>query len=222
MTNQKSPEEMDAFFNLRAEGYDAHMESSLADAGSYYRTLAVPIPRTSEPIDILDLGCGTGLELPAIFDKAPNARLTCIDLSAEMLKILREKFPKENIKILEGSYLGHQFGRALYDVILSSMTLHHLLPDQKRSLYKNLYTALKNGGVYIEGDYIVSKEKMNRLLEAYEVLPDQAKGGSHHIDIPLSLAEQSKLLRQAGFVDIQKIYAQGENVIFVAKKSPDN
>ena len=137
MTEHKPPEEMDVFFDNRAEGYDDHMHASLNDAEVYYRKLAAPIPQTLECIHILDVGCGTGLELPAIFDKAPNARLTCIDLSTEMLKILRNKFLKENIKIIEASYLSYEFGRALYDVILSSMTLHHLLPSQKCPLYKN-------------------------------------------------------------------------------------
>ena len=219
MTENRNHEEMSAFFNARATGYDNHMHASLADAKTYYRKLAESVPRTSAPIKILDLGCGTGLEIPAIFEKAPNARLTCIDLSAEMLQILRKKFPKDNIQIIEGSYLAHELGKGVYEVILSSMTLHHLLPDQKRILYQNLYTALKNDGVYIEGDYIVPEEKMNCLLEAYKALPEESKGGSHHIDIPLSLAVQIKLLRQAGFMDIQKVYACGENVILSAKKN---
>ena len=209
---------MDAFFNLRAEGYDAHMQSSLVDSEVYYHKLAAPIIATAEPIEILDIGCGTGLEVPAVLEKAPNAWLTGMDLSAEMLEILREKFPGENIQVIKGSYLTHDFVTEKYEVILSSMTLHHLLPDQKSKLYRNLFNALKQGGVYIEGDYIVDAEKMNRLLDEYYKLPDKAKGGSHHIDIPMSLPVQIDLLQQAGFEEIREIYSQGENVILTAKK----
>lgn len=218
MQEPLQPEEMDAFFDARANGYDAHMQTSLVDATAYYQKLAEPIPDTLERIDILDIGCGTGLEIPAVLDTAPNARLTCIDLSGEMLKILKEKFPEENIGTIEGSYLTYDFGEARYEVILSSMTLHHLLPGQKRTLYGKLMTTLKSGGVYIEGDYIVSEAKMNRLLEHYRALPEEAKGGSHHIDIPLSLDLQTDLLIQAGFHEIRKVYARGENVILAAHR----
>ena len=218
MTEQKTPEAMDAFFNLRAEGYDAHMQSSLVDADAYYRQLAAPIIATAEPIEILDIGCGTGLEIPPVLEKAPNAKLTGMDLSAEMLGILREKFPGENIQVIKGSYLTHDFEAEKYEVILSSMTLHHLLPDQKSKLYRKLFNALKQGGVYIEGDYIVSHDKMNRLLDQYQALPAEAQGGTHHIDIPMSFAVQIDLLQQAGFEEVRKIYSQGENVILTARK----
>ena len=218
MAEQKPPEEMDAFFNHRAEGYDAHMHSNLVDAEVYYRKLAAPITATAEPIEILDVGCGTGLEIPAVLEKAPNAKLTGMDLSVEMLNILREKYPGENIQIIQGSYLTHDFEAERYEVILSSMTLHHLLPKQKGKLYRQLFKALKQGGVYIEGDYIVPEDKMNRLLGQYHALPIEAKGGTHHIDIPLSLAVQFELLGQAGFEEIREFYTQGENVILKAMK----
>jgi len=99
------------------------------------------------------------------------------------------------------------------------MTFHHLLPKQKGSLYRKLFKALKPGGVYIEGDYIVPEGKMNHLLNQYHALPDETKGGTHHIDIPLSLAVQFELLRQVGFAEIEEVYAQEENSILKAMKS---
>lgn len=213
------PEEMRAFFNARAGGYDAHMHASLDDAAAYYQKLADPIAPTSDPLQILIMGCGTGLEIPAILEKAPGARLTCLDLSEQMLKILKEKFPAENIKTITGSYLTQDLGEAIYDMILSSMTLHHLLPDQKGALYRKCVRALTSHGRYIEGDYVVKEEKMQHLLESYQALPAAARGGSHHIDIPLSLKVQTGLLRTAGFSQISMVYHQGENVILSAIKS---
>jgi tRNA (cmo5U34)-methyltransferase len=218
MTENGQHEAMEAFFNTRACGYDAHMHATLADAESYYRKLAEPLPATSAPIDVLDLGCGTGLEIPAVLIKAPQAQLTCLDLSPEMLKVLKEKFPEGNISIVQGSYITHDFGEARYEMILSSMTLHHLLPEQKRGLYRKCFHALKRWGIYIEGDYIVVEEKMQRLLEAYRALPEAGRGGSHHIDIPLSLKVQVDLLNAAGFRQVRKVYQQGENVILSARK----
>lgn len=219
MKNNQQPEEMASFFDQRARGYDAHMHQSLENAQVYYHKLAEPINETKEAIEILDIGCGTGLEIPAVLEVAPNANITCIDLSREMLNLLKEKFPGESLQLIQASYLTFDFGRNLYDVALSSMTLHHLLPNEKRRLYENIFTALRPQSLYIEGDYIVGEEKMERLLASYRALFLEVKQGSHHIDIPLSLQKQFELLQVVGFSNVEVVYSRGENVIISAKKT---
>jgi tRNA (cmo5U34)-methyltransferase len=216
---EKPHEEMASFFDQRAAGYDRHMQESLVDAAAYYHRLAHPIPRTDTPIRILDLGCGTGLEIPAVLDAAPNAHLTCLDLSAEMLNQLQEKYGRhESLTLIRGSYLNTDLGDQKYDLVLSSMTLHHLLADQKSTLYQKVFHALKPGGRYIEGDYMVAPEKMHQLLQAYKNLPEHLQNGSHHIDIPLSPQLQTELLKNAGFINIRCIYEERENLILTANR----
>ena len=41
---------------------------------------------------LLDIGCGTGLELASIYQKFPNVKITGIDLSKDMLEKLRVKY----------------------------------------------------------------------------------------------------------------------------------
>lgn len=218
MTNETSHEEMASFFDQRAGGYDAHMQRSLSDADTYYRKLAEPIKRTQAPIEILDIGCGTGLEIAAVLDAAPNAHLTCVDLSNEMLDKLKDKYPQDAVKTIRASYLELNYGREQYDAALSSMTLHHLLPDEKRPLYRRLLTALRPGSLYIEGDYMVSPAEMDRMLAHYQALPPEMKQGRYHVDIPLSLEQQFTLLNEAGFIDTRTIYEAGETIILTAQK----
>lgn len=85
-------EEMGAFFDVRVDGYDEHMLGMFKDFGLYYETVAGPIAETKQNISVLDLGCGTGPELNWVFKKAPNASVTGIDLSQQMLNRLAEKF----------------------------------------------------------------------------------------------------------------------------------
>ena len=68
-------------------------------------------------MEILDLGCGTGLELEGIFSKAPNAVITCIDLSEKMLSKLTSKYSRflDQIKPIKGSYLIVPFPEKKYD-----------------------------------------------------------------------------------------------------------
>jgi tRNA (cmo5U34)-methyltransferase len=105
------PEEMNSFFNVRADSYDEHIRNSIELFDSFYKKISDPIPETSEVIAILDLGAGTGLELEHIFRKAPTSRITAIDLSSEMLTKLLEKFYsyRSQIKTVVESYLTVSF-----------------------------------------------------------------------------------------------------------------
>jgi len=84
------------------------------------------------------------LELGWIIDREPNARITGIDLSGNMLAQLRSKQADrlEQIGLIQGSYLQVPFGEARFDFAISVMTLHHLLPDRKRQLYARIRKAL--------------------------------------------------------------------------------
>lgn len=74
---------------------------------------------------LLNLGCGTGLELDEIFRYHPDIQVTGIDLSEEMLHMLRKKHPDKKMKLVAGDYFKEPFGTACFDVAVSFETLHH-------------------------------------------------------------------------------------------------
>jgi len=51
--------------------------------------------------------------------------------------------------------------------------MHHWLEDEKLPLYQKIYRALKPGGIYIEGDYVVEDSIMEEMLERYDQLKNQ-------------------------------------------------
>ena len=55
-------EKMSDFFEARLDGYDEHMMTNIASANEFYPFTAKQLP-TASNCQILDLGCGTGLEL---------------------------------------------------------------------------------------------------------------------------------------------------------------
>src|SRR6056297_228822 len=165
MTEINKPEKMNDFFNKRAASYDQHMKNNVDNFKGFYKMIADPIIKTNERIKILDIGCGTGLELKYIFEKAPNAQIIGVDISDEMLELLLAKYTDkvDQINVIKDSYLTLEFGEKKFDYIISVMTVHHLLYDTKKKLYKKILRSLIDRGKYIEGDYVVSEEKEQML-----------------------------------------------------------
>ena len=209
-------EKMDDFFNARADSYESHMTDLGLDG--FYEEIASLV--TQDNIKLLDLGCGTGLEFEKLFAKFKNISITGIDLSAQMLKILEDKYSDKNISLICGSYFDVDFG-GNFDVALSTYSLHHFNETEKLALYKKIYASLNPGGVYIEGDYTVKTQEEQDLyaselarFEREQDLPD----GSYHYDTPMIAANLIKLLKATGFSDIKIVREWESTTIITAKK----
>ena len=178
-----------------------------------------PSKRPTQPLRILDLGCGTGLEIEALLESAPNASITGVDLSENMLEGLRARYADHmnQITLVTDSYLTMPLGRQAYDYALSVMAAHHVLHDTKRELYKRIRAALKPGGKYIEGDSVIPTVLEPQFLAEYHEqvagLP-QAEDGQYHIDVPFSIETQRALLLEAGFQDFQVLWERDRNVVW--------
>ena len=218
---------MAGFFDSRAASYDQHMRQSIAGFTDFYRSIARAIERTKEPIAVLDLGCGSGLELEFIFHRAPNCQITAVDLSEGMLAELREKYAgvARNITVIKASYLDLIIEPAKWSYIVSVMTMHHLTHSEKLRLYRSVYSGLKPGGLYIEGDYVVTKEEEEECLKRYVQLRKthpEASNGAYHIDIPFCPETQLQLFLNAGFTKPRIVWHNDQAAVFDAEKSVIN
>lgn len=100
-------ERMNHFFAKRVNEYDEHMLNNVQGCKEGYVKLAKLIPKSCT--SLLDLGCGTGLELDEIFKKMPHINVTAIDLTQEMLDSLKQKHPDKSIDLICGSYFDFPF-----------------------------------------------------------------------------------------------------------------
>lgn len=122
-------EEMAGFFSARIGDYEEHMSHWKA----LYEWMGKLVPSQAETL--LDLGCGTGLELDQIFRYHPDIQVVGIDLSEEMIDVLRKKHPDKNMKLMIGDYFKEPFGTACFDVAVSFETLHHFTAEKKLGLF---------------------------------------------------------------------------------------
>ena len=211
-------EKMDDFFAARIDGYDEHMKRDIDGASGFYAYTASLLPK-AEGSRVLDLGCGTGLELEEYFSLNPGAKVTGIDLSEAMLKALKTKFPEKELTLIQASYFDTPLGENRYDAAVSVESLHHFPAEKKASLYGKLYQALKADGVFVLTDYFAESEELEKeyfqnleTLKKAQGLPDD---GMYHYDTPLLVEHETELLRKAGFRDVRIMEKWGESTYTV-------
>lgn len=213
-------EKMDAFFEARLVGYDDHMLTEIEGAAEFYPATAALLPEASGA-KVLDLGCGTGLELQFYFDENPTAKVTGIDLSAAMLGALKEKFPDRELQLVQGSYFEADLGDG-YDAAVSVESLHHFTQEQKTGLYAKLHAALKDGGYFVLTDYFAPDDAYEQFYfnELHRLKHEQgiADNAFYHYDTPLTVAHETQALLDAGFSLVEEIRCWGATHILKAYK----
>ena len=221
-----SLEEMSTFFNNRAEIYDTVHPTHLAGGLESKNIIASFLPDHTKTL--IDFGIGTGLELEAIYRRFPDIEVTGLDIADQMLERLKEKYPDKNIKLRRESYLDYDFRACHYDAAISLMTLHHYGHKTKTDLYRKICNCLEANGVYIECDYMLHEDDYENAQETedfnfseYKRLRDElgvTGGKEYHFDTPCTVANQKKILLDAGFSEIKEAYHVGNTVILIANK----
>lgn len=214
-------EKMNAFFEARLEGYDEHMLRDIEGASEFYPYTAACLP--DEPgCRILDLGCGTGLELEFFFQRNPEAHVTGIDLSEGMLEAMQRKFSQRKLQLIRGSYFDVPLGVNCFDAAVSVESLHHFTMEEKTDLYSRVHASLKDGGWFILTDYFAHEQsfedfcfsELNRLKEAQGIADKEF----YHYDTPLTVEHEMEALRNAGFSRVSMLKNWGATCVLKAEK----
>lgn len=195
-------EKMGAFFDARLDGYDEHQLNCIDSARDFLQYTAECLPDLPRS-RVIDLGCGTGLELENYFFRNPSAKVTGIDLAPGMLSRLKEKFHDKDVELILGSYFDVPFGNEEYDAAVSVESLHHFTADEKIPLYTKLWTSLKPDGFFILTDYfslsdeeeIHHRNELLRQKAEQEIIDDEF----YHYDTPLTIGHELGCLLAAGF-----------------------
>ncbi|MEQ1887133.1 MAG: class I SAM-dependent methyltransferase [Bryobacteraceae bacterium] len=148
-------------FDRAAANYDQARRKLVPCFDHFYGWVVRLLPFAIDaPIDVLDLGAGTGLLSAWVLEGFPNARLHLVDLSEPMLARARERFANRatapptppTMNVLD---YAHSPLDGPYDAIVSALSIHHLTDDLKRDLYARIFAALRPGGVFINADQVL-------------------------------------------------------------------
>ena len=214
-------EKMADFFENRLDGYDEHMMTNIEAADEFYPFTAKQLP-TTENCHILDLGCGTGLELEEYYPLNPSAKITGVDLSQGMLSALKKKFTDKDITLICNSYFDVPFGVSLFDCAVSVESLHHFTKVEKVPLYTKLHKALKDGRYFVLTDYfsLTDEEEQMHRQNLSELKTEQGISDDvfYHYVTPLTVKHETEALLEAGFSSVEVLKNWGATYTIKAVK----
>ena len=150
-------------YEFLAQIYDALMKEVDYEAWTEYN-LELILAQGEKPLNILELGCGTGNITVELLEK--GYEVVGIDISEEMLEIAEEKTEEygDKIILIEQDITALDFDIYEIDtVIAANDTFNYILEKEKiRQLLAYLYPRLKNGGQLVFD--ISSKYKLRHTL----------------------------------------------------------
>ena len=142
-----------------------------------------------ENVDILDVACGTGVLFPYYLERKVKS-ITAVDISPEMVKIAKSKFPQSDVICgdAENFTFPHQF-----DAIMIYNAFPHFPEPEK--VIENLSKHLKSGGKISIAHGLSKKEldevhmksagKVSNILPKCEELAEMLKP-YFNVDIMIS------------------------------------
>jgi len=139
-----------ALHAVEAEDYDTRHASMFQEERRVWRRLASYLPATPEKLNLLDVGCGTGLVGQFLAEICPECigRITCLDPSPAMLERARERSADWPFQVafrvgdVESLPEGSRF-----DGVTINSVLHHIL--YLEPFVRRVEALLRPGGVVL-------------------------------------------------------------------------
>ena len=197
-----------------------------------------------EDFQAVELACGEGLLAERLLDRFPRARLTAFDGSDVMLNAASKRLARFRDRVEVRKFeLGSQAWLASAEgtlrCALSSLAIHHLTDEEKRSLYTRIAERLEPGGALLVADVVlpdnafirratveawhrIARERSQELtgaLDTYRRLAaegwgppetDQPEPG----EMPARVFDHLTWLKQAGFGIVDCFWMRAGHAIY--------
>jgi len=155
-----------AFFEELSANYDAVFRRLVSPFPTMLQIMFDSLPPGFKPNRVLELGCGTGNLTKVINNCWPDCELVVVDLSRVMLEKTRDKTHHQNLRMIESSFVDLEFDADSFELVTSSLAIHHLLDPEKITLFRNIHRWLRPGGVLVFNDCVrAESQRLYQLAE---------------------------------------------------------
>jgi ubiquinone/menaquinone biosynthesis C-methylase UbiE len=186
-TGEKAKERLDIQSDIFDDTFDQHLQQAGLDKNHV----------------VWDLGCGTGSALPKLANMAK--KVIAIDISKEQLDQVEQKIEREhlsNVAIFTADVLNESTLPLEKPDFTYARFLFMHLNDRERAL-KNIFNSLKDGGIFLSQESIISSLYTDPKHEEFEKLNQnfirlsECKGND--CDVGKSI---KKYCHNAGFIQV--------------------
>lgn len=187
-------------------------------------------------LSCLELGCGNGFVTSNLKMRYPDNCFTLLDGSASMVQKAKESLRGQRFRFIHSDFSSFfKDGREneRYNFIYSSMAIHHVPHNEKRDLYRDIYGALNDGGLFLSIDTVLPTDERSEDIqlvmwrdwmrkhraslplkdtEKFDNIPDKYRQNPENV--PSGLCQQLDMLGEAGFHGADCFYKAGLFALF--------
>ncbi len=200
------------FFDQLTDDYTKIIERCFPRYREMLWALLEYLPSDAQPRNILELGCGTGNLSVLLSTRYENATIRMIDISSDSLQACEQRFSSSSRLVFQqADFRELEFDESQFDLIISSIAVHHLTSEDKRVMFGKIDHWLARDGVFAYADqHAGATDDLNRKhIENWKALSREAgstpaewemwmqhqREHDHHDP----LCDQIDWLRNAGF-----------------------
>lgn len=219
-------------FEEEAAVFDANIVKLIPHYSQMLEALVSSIPFDSaKPLHVIDLGSGTGTVSKLIAARFPHASITCLDIAENMLNLAEQKLSDcFSVSFVAGDFSDYRFGKT-YDVVVSSLALHHLPDDlSKQEFFQRIFAALAPGGIFLNADVVLGSSPEFQAVYMMKwrefilksITAEEADAvwfpKYEEEDRPAVLSDQLDWLRQAGFRSVEVVWKYYNFAVYGGRK----
>ena len=222
-----------AKFNKYAERYDQSRQKLIPCYSDFYKTIIKVIPfASSTPLSVADLGAGTGLLSKQILKAFPQSNMTLVDISEEMLNVAKSRLNLYSNIDYQLSDYSQELPSGNYDLIVSSLSIHHLSDKNKKKLFRGIKESLNPNGMFINADQVLGETEEIENLYHSTWLSEVKKNGITETELSealdrmkedkmASLSSQIEWLKESGFSEVNCWYQNLRFAVYSGMNEPN-
>ncbi|MET8005026.1 class I SAM-dependent methyltransferase [Nonomuraea glycinis] len=157
--------------------WDRQQEGYLPDREERFTALIDAVEALDRPDPlVIDLGCGPGSLSARILSRLPKARVISVDADPLLLGLGRAAYPHLTFVTADLRTPGWTAALGLdrpADAAVSTTALHWISPPDLESMYAELATALRPGGLLLNGDHLDSDDTAPALARLERAVHDK-------------------------------------------------
>jgi len=141
------------FYNKISEDYPELLRKAVPGYDDMLNTILEYIPPNFKPERILELGCGSGNLTDKVINRFPGSIMDVVDISGDFINFCKVRF-KDRTKIIyhQMDFKKLNFKANSFDLVVSSISIHHIKDLEKLKLFEIIYNILKPQGKLIFAD----------------------------------------------------------------------